>query len=79
VTGRVPDLNLDISPLQVIFTFDQDEGGFCKLYGLRFQLDQTHDIQELLGKALELTVQVSDKDGDVGVGERTVTLSNDIL
>jgi hypothetical protein len=79
VTGRVPELNLDISPLQVIFTFDQDEGGYCKLYGLRFQLDQTNNIEDLLGKVLEITAQVSDKDGDIGIGKRTVTLSSDIL
>lgn len=79
VTGRFADLELDIRPLQVIFTFDQDEGGFCKLYGMRFQLDQEHDIQDLLGRVLTLKVQVSDKDGDVGVGERAVTLSKEIL
>lgn len=79
VTGRFADLDLDIRPLQVIFTFDQDEGGFCKLYGMRFQLDQEHDIQDLLGRVLTVKVQVSDKDGDVGVGERAVTLSKEIL
>jgi hypothetical protein len=79
VTGHFPDLDLDVSPMQVIFTFDQDEGGYCKLYGMRFQLDQNHDIASLLGKVLKVTVKVTDKDGDVGTGERTVTLSQDLL
>jgi hypothetical protein len=79
VTGHFPDLDLDARPMQLIFTFDQDEGGYCKLYGLRYQLDQDQAIDTLLGKVLKVTVQVTDKDGDVGVGERTVTLSQDIL
>lgn len=79
VSGEVPELGLAIHPFQVIFTFDQDEGGFCKLYGLRFQVDQERDVQDLLGKVVKIKVEVTDKDGDVGVGERTVTLSNTIL
>jgi hypothetical protein len=79
LTGEVPDLGLSISPFTVIFTFDPDEGGYCKLYGLRFQLDGSTDIQSLLGHKLKVTAKVNDKDGDVGTGERWVTLSNDIL
>jgi hypothetical protein len=79
VTGHFPDLNLDVKPMQLIFTFDQDEGGYCKLYGLRYQLDQDQPIDGFLGKVLKVTVQVTDKEGSVGVGERMVTLSQDIL
>jgi len=79
VSGHVPDLDLDLGPYQVIFTFEPDEGGYCKLFGLRFQLDQTISIQDLLGKVVKVTVKVTDKDGDVGIGERTVTLSDTIL
>ena len=49
VTGHFPELDQDVGPFQVIFTFDQDEGGYCKLYGLRFQLDQTTDIKRSSG------------------------------
>lgn len=79
VSGEVPELGLAIRPFQVIFTFDQDEGGFCKLYGLRFQVDQERDVHDLLGKMLKIKVEVTDKDGDVGVGERMATLSSTIL
>ena len=79
ITGHFPELNLDVGPYQVIFTLDQDEGGYCKLYGLRFQLDQTTPIDQLLGKTLEMQVKVTDKDGDVGVGKRTVVLSKNFL
>lgn len=79
LTGYVKELDLDINPFTVIFTFDPDEGGYCKLYGLRFQLDGTVPVEQVLGKTLRVTAEISDKDGDVGIGERWVTLSSDIL
>jgi hypothetical protein len=79
VTGHFPELDKDIGPFQVIFTFDQDEGGYCKLYGLRFQLDQTVPIAEVLGKTLEVQVKVTDKEGAVGVGKRTIVLSKQVI
>jgi hypothetical protein len=79
VTGHFPELDQDIGPFQVIFTFDQDEGGYCKLYGLRFQLDQTVPIDQVLGKTLEVQVKVTDKEGTVGIGKRTVVLSKQLI
>lgn len=79
VTGHFPDLGIDVGPFDVIFTFDTDEGGYCKLYGLRFQLDQDHDIASLLGQTLDVKVKVEDPDGDVGEGARRVVLSSDFL
>lgn len=79
VTGHFPDLGYDVGPFDVIFTFDPDEGGYCKLYGLRFQLDQQHDIQTLLGHPLDVHVKVTDPEMDVGEGTRSVVLSQDIL
>lgn len=79
ITGHFDDPVADVGPYQVIFTFDQDEGGYCKLYGLRFQLDQTIEIEKLLGKTVKVTVKVTDKDGDVGVGTRLVKLSDTFI
>lgn len=81
VSGYVPELDITLSPFNVIFTFDPDEGGYCKLYGLRYQLDgDGNEIETLLGHTLEVKVTVTEsKDGAVGVGERTVKLSDTIL
>lgn len=79
LTGHLPELGYDVGPFNVIFTFDPDEGGYCKIYGLRFQLDTDHDIQELLGHTLELQASIKDKDGDTGTGKRTIKLSDTIL
>ena len=80
VTGTFPELGFDAAPYKVIFTFDQDEGGFCKLPGLRFRLDTPeHPIEELLGKQVQVRVEVTDKAGDVGEGTRLVQLSPDFI
>jgi hypothetical protein len=75
VTGHFPDLGIDVGPFNVIFTFEVDEGGYCKLYGLRFQLDENDPIDELLGHPLDVKVTVTDPTMDVGVGTRHVILS----
>ncbi|WP_437645490.1 hypothetical protein [Sorangium sp. So ce362] len=79
VNGVVPELGYAIEPLKVIFTLDQDEGGFCKLAGLRFRLDGERTIDELLGKVVDVEVSVTDTDGDTGTGRRKVTLSQTLL
>jgi hypothetical protein len=79
VMGHMPALNYDVSPYSVVFSFDPTEGGYCKLYGLRFRLDDpTHPVSMLLGQELDITVEVKDSDGTVGTGKRTVTLSSSI-
>jgi hypothetical protein len=80
VGGEIPSLGLSISPLKVIFTFDPDEGGYCKVYGLRFQLDTGgQDVMTMLGKELKVIVTVKDIEEDQGVGERWMTLSDYLL
>jgi hypothetical protein len=79
ITGHFPDLGYDVGPFNVIFTMEIDEGGYCKLYGLRFQLDQVIPIQMLLGHPLDVTVTVTDSDQTVGVGKRSVVLSSTFI
>ncbi|AKT42808.1 hypothetical protein [Chondromyces crocatus] len=79
VRGHVPELNHDIRPFNVIFSLDPEEGGYCSLHGLRFQVDSDISIQELLGKVVNVSVSVTDADGAVGVGERQVRLAQTIL
>ncbi len=77
VTGRIDELGYDLPPFSVVFTLDPDEGGYCKIYGLRFRLDdETHPVESVLGKTLDITVTLTDADGDVGVGTKRVVLSD---
>src|SRR5262249_54122041 len=75
-----PSTGTTITPYEVIYTFDPAEGGYCKLFGLRFQLDAGGvDYVPLLGKELDVTATVTDEAGDSGQGMRRVTLSPTVM
>jgi hypothetical protein len=64
ITGVQPDTGAIIPPTTLAFTYSPDEGGFCKLYGLRYQLDNEGiDYKQFLGKPLDVTVVVTDPAG----------------
>ncbi|MEM1029491.1 MAG: hypothetical protein AAGN82_04030 [Myxococcota bacterium] len=80
VAAELPDLGLSISPLSVIFTLDRGEGGFCKLAGLRLQLDIDGDpIDTMLGEEVTVMVTMADSDDNVATDTHRFTLSDDIL
>ncbi|HEY3594306.1 MAG TPA: hypothetical protein VGL13_10540 [Polyangiaceae bacterium] len=80
ISGVSPSTGIAIAPFEVIFTFDPGEGGYCELFGLRFQLDARGvDYVPLLGKELDVTAAVTDTSGDTGQGSRRVTLSAGVL
>jgi hypothetical protein len=77
ITALSPATGIEVAPFEVIFTFDPGEGGYCVLFGLRYQLDAGGvDYLPLLGKELDLTVTVTDRAGDGATGSRRVTLSS---
>jgi hypothetical protein len=56
-----PDTGTVIPPSTFAFTFEKDEGGYCRLYGLRYQLDNGGiDYTQFLGKPLDVTTTVVD-------------------
>jgi hypothetical protein len=80
LTAVAPTTGTMIFPYEVIYTFDPAEGGYCKLYGLRFQLDAGGvDYVPLLGNELDVTATVMDAAGDSGQGTRRVTLSTTVM
>lgn len=80
VGGEFPELGISVTPLKVIFTMDPDEGGYCKLYGLRFQIDiDGHEVETLLGQDVKVIMTVTDPDGDVGTDELWVSLSDYVI
>jgi hypothetical protein len=75
LTAVAPSIGTTISPYEVIYTFEPAEGGYCKLFGLRFQLDADGvDYISLLGHELDVTATITDEAGDSGQGMRRVTL-----
>jgi hypothetical protein len=64
ISAVQPGTSVQIPPSSFAFTFDPDEGGYCKLYGLRYQLDNGGiDYVQFLGKPLDVTATVVDSNG----------------
>ena len=80
ITAVIPSTGFQAPPTGYIFTFNPDEGGFCKLYGLRFQLDAGGvDYHPFLGNPLDVTVTIKDSSGTVGTGLAHITVAPTIL
>lgn len=85
LTAKMPDdPGATILPAAYVFSFDRDEGTYCKLYGLRFQLDSgAPDLREaykkFLGKRLEVTVEVTDGIGQKATATKTIKIADKIL
>ena len=64
IEGAQPGTGLTIPPSTFVFTYAPAEGGYCKLYGLRYQLDNGGiDYKPFLGKPLDVTVTLTDPAG----------------
>jgi len=78
-----PDTGLKATPTAFVFSLDTDEGGYCKLYGLRFQLDAGGDLgmayKAFLGKPLDVTVEVTDVAGRKASATQRVLIADKLL
>jgi hypothetical protein len=64
IVGVQPETGARIPPTTLAFAYSPDEGGYCKLYGIRFQLDNEGiDYKQFLGKPLDLAVTATDPSG----------------
>ncbi len=64
LTAEQPGTGLKVPPTSFVFTFERDQGGFCKLYGLRFQLDNASvPVERFLGRPLDVKVALRDASG----------------
>ncbi|MGD0674817.1 MAG: hypothetical protein ABSC94_05325 [Polyangiaceae bacterium] len=64
ISGVQPETGVTIPPTTLAFTYAPDEGGYCKLYGIRYQLDNEGiDYKQFLGKPLDVIVTVTDPSG----------------
>ena len=80
----VGEATSSIPPAAYVFTFDRDEGNFCKLWGLRFQLDSgatdlAADYKRFLGKQLEVTVEVTDSTNAKATSTKTILIADKLL
>ncbi len=78
VTAVQPGTGLTVPPTGVVFTYQPDEGGYCKLFGITFRLDSPSDLafyKNFLGKPLDVTVTVKDASGDNATATNHVTIA----
>jgi hypothetical protein len=80
ITSVVPTIGLAGPKTSFVFNFDPDEGDFCKLYGLRYQLDvDGTDYHEFLGRPLDVTVTIKDPGGATGTGTAHLNIDPQLL
>jgi hypothetical protein len=74
-----PETGLTVQPMTVVFAFEPDEGGRCKIYGLRYQLDGRGDpLDRFLGKPLDLTVELRDPAGRSATATKRVQVASSV-
>lgn len=80
LTSVVPTTGLAGPKTRFAFNFTPGEGGFCNLYGLRYQLDvDGTDYREFLGQPLDVRVTLQDASGTTGVGTAHVVVDSQLL
>lgn len=80
VAGVQPGTGATIPPTTLAFTYAPDEGGFCKLYGIRYQLDNEGvDYKQFLGKPLDVNVTVTDPAGATATATAHVQIAPTLL
>ncbi len=80
ITSIQPTTGLAGPRTAFVFTFGPDEGGFCKLSGLRYQLDADGvDYQRFLGQPLDIGVAIVDASGITATGVAHVELAPTLL
>jgi hypothetical protein len=80
ITGVSPETGLAIPPTTLAFTYSPDEGGYCKLYGIRYQLDNDGvDYKPFLGKPLDVFVTVTDSAGTTATAQMRVQIAPTLL
>jgi hypothetical protein len=85
LTARVlDDPSLVVPPAAFVFTFDPDEGGYCKLAGLRYQIDAgatdlVNAYKPFLGKRIEVTLTVTDSLKESATSTRIIHLGDTLI
>jgi hypothetical protein len=80
ITGVQPDTHVTIPPTTLAFTYAPDEGSFCKLFGIRYQLDNEGiDYKQFLGKPLDVVVTVTDPAGATATTTARVQIAPTVI
>jgi hypothetical protein len=76
IVGKQPETGVTIPPTTLAFTYSPDEGGYCRLFGIRYQLDNEGiDYKQFLGKPLDVTVTTTDPAGTTATATARVQIA----
>ncbi len=79
VSAVQPSTSVMIPPMVYKYTFDPDTGGYCKLFGVDYQLDNTGiNYMQFLGKPLNVTYSVTDAKGATASATASVTIASTV-
>lgn len=84
ITSSIEGDPVPVPPVSFVFSFDRDEGAYCKIWGLRYQVDAgAADLRtaykRFLGKRLSVTVEVTDSTGAKASSTRVVQIADKLL
>jgi hypothetical protein len=80
IVGIQPDSHVAIPPTTLAFTYSPDEGGYCKLFGIRYQLDNEGiDYKQFLGKPLDLIVTATDPSGTIATATTRIEVAPTLI
>jgi hypothetical protein len=80
ITSVQPTTGLAGPHAAYVFTFAPDQGGFCVLYGLRYQLDADGtDYHQFLGQPLDVTVTIADGAGRTASGVAHIQIDSQLV
>ena len=80
ITGVQPGTGATIPPTTLAFTYAPDEGGYCKLFGIRYQLDNEGiDYKQFLGKPLDVTVTTTDPTGATATATAHINIAPTLI
>jgi hypothetical protein len=80
IVGVQPETGTTIPPTTLAFTYAPDEGGYCKLFGIRYQLDNEGiDYKQFLGKPLDVAVTTIDPSGSRATATARVQIAPTLL
>jgi hypothetical protein len=79
ISAVQPDTGTTIPPSAFLFPFDPDEGGYCQLYALRYQLDNGGiDYAQFLGKPLDVTATLVDAEGAMATSSARIQVAAEL-
>ena len=84
ITSSIEGDPVPVPPASFVFSFDRDEGVYCKIWGLRYQVDAgatdlRNAYKRFLGKRLSVTVEVTDSTGAKASSTRVVQIADKLL